>query len=711
VNPFNRLKRYCGKAPGENPSAKILRKFSARFLALVICGWLISVNAQAAPGDLDPTFGIGGVTVYPGMNLNYPAGIAVQPDGKILVGGSGQNGIIFSNQRLAVARYLPNGVLDASFGQNGVAFSSFTGYELIPSDMALLPNGKIVMIGRNRTPLHDVPGISTSDMIVAVFDSQGVEERTFAAHPGSGLHSRADAITVQPDGKFVIVGSTGGGYKTIIPTKQVVMRMTPDVVNSDPSFNTVLNPNAGEAQSVALQPDGKIVVGSGRALTRYNSNGLLDTAFGNRGTIVAPAPTTQTLEGISLAAQPDGKIIGAAMINEGTNADFAVFRFNYNGSPDLGFGTNGLVTTAVTSGLDRVADVVLQPNGKILVFGSSSDGANVQRTAIVRYQPNGALDTTFGTGGIVTAPNEWFYPSDGTLQWDGKILSTGGFRVVRYLNDAPLAPRAANFDFDGDGQADFAVTRNIDANQNWYAVKNPSFALLIETEWGLTTDKIVPADYDGDRKTDLAVFRPSDGNWYILKSASSSISTVQFGQTGDVPAPSDYDGDGRADTAVFRAGNWYILNSSNNGFRAERFGVAGDKPLMADFDGDGRADLAVYRGGAWYAQCSTTGFFAADFGIAGDVPMPADYDGDGKTDLAVYRDGTWYLQNSAEGFKAFQFGQPGDKLVPADYDADGKTNIAVFRSGVWYILGAAGDLRVVYFGDADDRPVSTAFQP
>ncbi|MDQ3798634.1 MAG: hypothetical protein M3384_04230 [Acidobacteriota bacterium] len=711
------LKYYSFETFSDRKAApRSFRKNAVRFFAIALCSWLTITgsDAQAAPGDLDTTFGNGGVAVYPGMNLSYSAGIAVQPDGKVLVGGSGRNGIITSNQRLAVVRYLPNGVLDTGFGQNGVAFSSFTGYELFPSDMVLLPNGKIVMVGHNRTPFNQIPGISSVDMVIAVFSPQGVEETTYMAHPGTGLHSVANAAALLPGGKFLIVGWTGNGYKSQIPVKQVVMRMTEDGT-PDSSFSPVLHEYGGYGEAVAVQPDGKIVVASGYGLTRYNSNGLLDTGFGARGRVVAPVAAEITIGGIiQLAAQPDGKIVGATTVNNGVNTDFAVFRLNYNGSRDIGFGTNGVVTTAVTAGEDRLTDVFLQPNGKILALGASILSNSQYRTALVRYLPNGAIDTSFGTNGIVSAPNEQLYPADGTVQPDGKILTNSSFRAVRYLGDAPLtAQRAANFDFDGDGTADFAVTRGIDVKLNWYAINNPAGTLVVEAEWGLAGDKIVPADYDGDRKTDLAVFRQSDGNWYILKSTNNSIATIRFGQSGDTPVPSDYDGDSKADAAVYRQGNWYILNSSNNSFRAEQFGISADKPVIGDFDGDGRTDLAVYREGTWYQMRSGQGFFAAGFGLADDIPVASDYDGDGKTDLAVYRraDGVWYLQNSAEGFKAFQFGVASDKPVPADYDGDRKTDVAVFRAGVWYIRRENGDLQTVHFGYPTDRPVQTAFQP
>jgi uncharacterized delta-60 repeat protein len=710
VNLFNRL-NYCRSGfPSKKPVAENFRKISLQLLALVICFQLVSLSAQAAPGDLDPTFGNGGTNTYPGMNLLYAAGMALQPDGKILVGGVGYVGSSQSNRRFSIIRYLPDGSLDTSFGTNGIAFSSFVNYEVLLTDIARLPGGRIVAVGYYSRSLG-FPSVYAVDSIIAVFSGQGVQETLFIAHHGSGLYAKANAIAVQTDGKFIVVGETGAGYKSQIPYKQTLARFTENGAY-DESFGSggiVLNPDAGIGDSIAIQPDGKIVTAGGNVIVRYFPNGNADTDFGNNGKVIAPAPPFNN-GGISLAVQPDGKIVGAASVNNDPNYDFSVFRLNANGTLDHGFGTNGQTITPVTNQNDMVRDLVLQPDGKILVAGQSKP-YTMSDVTIARYNPDGSPDATFG-GGIVRAPaNGYYYPTDMLLQPDAKILVMNLFSVIRYLNDAPVAPRATNFDFDGDGRADFAVTRNIDANRNWYAVKNPSFALLVEIEWGLLADRLVPADYDGDRKTDVAVFRPSNGDWYVLKSTDNSISIVQFGQTGDVPVPADYDGDNRADRAVFRAGNWYVLNSSNNSFRAEQFGIAADKPVTGDYDGDGKADLAVYRDGTWYAQRSAQGFFAARFGIAADVPLPADYDADGKTDLAVYREGTWYLLNSAKGFKAVQFGISTDQPVPADYDADGKADIAVFREGIWYIRKETGDLQTIYFGYATDRPVQTAFQP
>jgi hypothetical protein len=192
----------------------------------------------------------------------------------------------------------------------------------------------------------------------------------------------------------------------------------------------------------------------------------------------------------------------------------------------------------------------------------------------------------------------------------------------------------AQFDFDGDGKSDVSVFRP--SSGIWYL--NQSIAGFRAVQFGTAGDRIVPADYDGDNKTDVAVFRPSNGTWYYLRSSDNTFTGVNFGTIGDIPVPNDYDGDGRADLAVFRPSNgtWYQLRSIANQQFAQTFGQNGDTPLVGDFDGDGLGDLGVFRGGNWFLfESASNSFRGVNFGLATDKPAPADYDGDGKTDVAV----------------------------------------------------------------------------
>ncbi len=275
-------------------------------------------------------------------------------------------------------------------------------------------------------------------------------------------------------------------------------------------------------------------------------------------------------------------------------------------------------------------------------------------------------------------------------------------------NVITVSVKRSLIDFDGDGKSDISVFRP--ETGTWYL--NQSTAGFSAVQFGISTDKLVPADYDGDGKTDVAVFR--DGSWYLLRS-QSGFTAVSFGQTGDIPQPADYDGDGKAELAVFRPadGTWFTLNLVNNQFNAVQFGASTDKPVIGDYDGDGKADYAVYRpeNGVWYLLQSTVGFAAVQFGISSDKPVAADYDGDGRTDPAVYREGIWYLLGSSQGFVGFQFGIATDVPAPADYDGDGKADAAVFRDGNWYLLGSTNGFTAVQFGQANDKPIPTAYVP
>ena len=266
------------------------------------------------------------------------------------------------------------------------------------------------------------------------------------------------------------------------------------------------------------------------------------------------------------------------------------------------------------------------------------------------------------------------------------------------------------FDYDGDARSDISVFRP--SSGTWYLLRSQLGFTAVS--WGLSSDKITPADFDGDGKTDVAIYRPSSGYWYVLKSSDNTFSSTSFGISTDLPVPADFDGDGRADISVFRpsTGTWYRLNSSDGSFFAAQFGISTDKPVAGDYDGDGRADLAVYRDGTWYMLGSTQGFSAVQFGISTDKPLQADYDGDGKSDQCVYRDGVWYVLRSTQGFTAVQFGLSSDVPIPSDFDGDGKADIAVFRpaSGTWYVLSSSnGTFSATPFGLTGDKPTQAAF--
>ncbi len=299
--------------------------------------------------------------------------------------------------------------------------------------------------------------------------------------------------------------------------------------------------------------------------------------------------------------------------------------------------------------------------------------------------------------------------------------AAGGFSVSRafrftVFGTATAVPHAAHVDFDGDRKTDISIFRPSNG-QWWYSRSSDSQTLALQ--FGAGTDKIVPADFSGDGRTDVAVFRPSTGEWFILRSEDNSFYSVPFGANGDIAAPGDFDADGRSDLAVFRpsTATWFIQGSTQ-GTLIYSFGQTGDIPQVGDYDGDGKADVAIFRpaNGQWWISRSTLGVVATTFGISTDKPVAQDFTGDGKTDIAFWRpsSGEWFILRSEDSsYYSIPFGAVGDIAAPGDYDGDGRADTAVFRpsTATWYINRSTSGLLIATFGATGDRPAPNAFVP
>ena len=270
--------------------------------------------------------------------------------------------------------------------------------------------------------------------------------------------------------------------------------------------------------------------------------------------------------------------------------------------------------------------------------------------------------------------------------------------------------------------SDLAVWRP--SSGYWY-VMGAGGIIQASQQWGANGDIAVPGDYDGDGKTDFCVFRPSpDNTWYVIKSSDGNWYGVQFAAAGDIPVPADYDGDGKTDIAVYRPSNgtWYAVKSSDpNSYIIQQFGISSDKPAAADYDGDGKADIGLWRGSdsTFYSLKSSNGQLqeATLNQVVSDTPVSADYDGDGRADFAVKSGDNWIIKQSSNNQQVSIPWQTGDKVVQNDYDGDGKVDIAVWRNsnGDWYIrqssrIGQSNELRQEHWGQSGDIPVPALYR-
>ncbi|HVE56818.1 MAG TPA: glycoside hydrolase domain-containing protein [Pyrinomonadaceae bacterium] len=328
--------------------------------------------------------------------------------------------------------------------------------------------------------------------------------------------------------------------------------------------------------------------------------------------------------------------------------------------------------------------------------------------------------------GVAPLPDTFWTNHQRIHQWLGPQNETWGgvtFNIDNNISDAPVAGLAIaknkRADFDGDGKSDVSVWRP--ETGVWYIANSSNSGYTI-LNFGQAGDILAPGDYDGDGKTDFAVWRPETGVWHLY--SRSIYRSFAFGANGDIPVPADYDGDGRTDAAVYRPseGVWYIWNSFDSrgtSYTIQQFGISGDKPVPGDYDGDGKTDIAIYRpsvGEWWIQRSSNASVYAFRFGTETDKPVTGDYTGDGKTDAAFWRpvSGEWFILRSEDSsFYSVPFGASGDIAASGDFDGDNKSDIAVFRpeTGVWYVSQSQAGVMITQFGISTDRPIAAAYTP
>ncbi|WP_369250005.1 calcium-binding protein [Streptomyces sp. R41] len=415
----------------------------AAALALVVA---LPSSALAAPGDLDTSFGSGGKVTIDGGSPADGQDVVAQPDGKIVTVGARQNPETFYSD-FSVMRHNADGSIDASFGGgDGEVLTNFEDGEDRAQGVTLQPDGKIVVVGTTERFGEENGGCCW--LTVARYNPDGSVDTTFGdgGHvipelAGGAEDGWAVAVLPGPEGKILAAGTAGGDFAAVRYDTHGVL---------DPTFDgdgKVLTPfpeagNGGAtAYDMALQPNGKFVLAgySGEtsfdfALARYNADGSLDTSFGG-----GDGRVTTDLGGYNWGRTVVVQSTGKVVVSGSSGGNFTLVRYNVDGSLDGGFGTGGVVTTAFGTG-SAVRDLLLQPGDRIVAAGTAGNDF-----ALASYNADGTLDTGFGSNGKTTTDfGTGDFVNRLALQSDGKILAFGNSgdhrALARYLGGTGTPP-------------------------------------------------------------------------------------------------------------------------------------------------------------------------------------------------------------------------------------------------------------------------------
>lgn len=406
-------------------------RMGARLRRLLLAGIGLIVSSaplMAQGGRLDATFGNSGrvLTSVPGAANAVANAVTLQSDGKIVVAG-----VLGVNADIGLVRYNANGTLDAGFGSSGITqanipngiLSSSIGVRVQPATGKLVAGGTIYTLRDARAFIGlGVVRFNANGSLDTTFGTAGVVE----ALPFNATQCGGSAFATQPDGKILLGGGCSKGRSANAIGFSVISRFT---VNGsfDPTFGTSGTAILAEPPTaMALQLDGKILVAGGGTVSRYNTNGSIDASFGIFGSIGALGSVA------AIAVQGDGKIVVAGTFSDQltvpADGDFALTRYNSDGSVDDTFGLHGGVLADFFNGSSSAAAfaIAIDSKGNLVVAGRANQGSNPSEFAVARFTSLGALDPTFGAAGVVTTSfGQADFVSGLAIQADGKIVAAG----------------------------------------------------------------------------------------------------------------------------------------------------------------------------------------------------------------------------------------------------------------------------------------------
>lgn len=593
---------------------------------IMIAGSFFGVNgvyrnrlARLNPdGTLDESFNANGLLIQTPIQPEISS-MEILPDGKILIAGILDNG--FTGPTF-ILRLDSNGLLDSSFtSKPRLSDNSPSGYQI--RKVVQLQSGKILACGQFRLPNGN------NRPYLARYNNDGTYDPTFT----NTINSNCRDLEVQPDGKYIVAG-----YYTEVNgiTRKGLTRFNPDD-SIDPTFVPAFNPFAAITayNRIKRLSDGSFIVGFN------NGYGSLNSKLDSNGGAVLAYTRGSEFSDFVFQPNGKILLNGMNRMYTDGEPDFTLNRFNFTGQSELslllssdnklligGNFTNFTIdgVPQYRSYIARLIPQTVLPKPKLDFDGDGKDDLAVFRPSNSYWYMNGSTagfsSTPFGLPQDILTPGD--YDGDGKADisifrngiwcWLRSSDSTFSFTTIGQTGDIPQMG-----DYNGDGKSDVILYRP--SNEKWYIRTEPGQGFITWQIYQLPMAPGIPVagDYAGNEYTLPAVFR--DGHWYYSISGGTT-GHFQFGQAGDIPVQGDYDADGRTDFAVFRPsdGTWYIYQRTA-GFYAVQFGISTDIPVPADYDGDGKTDIAVYRDGNWYMLQSSGGFQGNYFGTASDKPV------------------------------------------------------------------------------------------